>query len=235
MSAPIRKGLYKSLVLLSGGVDSAMTALYACKRHSKVLLLTFEYQQKNSRELLCAKRIAKYFGSKVTHITCHLDFRHIAQSRRSALLGDNIGHNRQPDFYVPGRNIIFLSNAAAIAESYNVQEIYIGSHVQETFPDCAETFLSLFEKALRQGLKFNKNIKICAPFLEMSKFEIIRYGYDNHFDFGLTWSCYCNGPLACGRCKACYARAVNFHWAGLVDPVKYSKRFNRVLEAACTQ
>lgn len=143
--------------------------------------------------------------------------------------------------------MIFLAHAAAIAESDSIETIYIGSNLQDAagtplqgaigqprggYPDSGSEFLQAAEVALNKGLKYINRLRIRAPLLAMSKFEAIRFGYDHHFDFRSAWSCYKNGTRACGKCSACRARLLNFHWAGLVDPSSYEIPYNTALMKA---
>jgi 7-cyano-7-deazaguanine synthase len=124
--------------------------------------------------------------------------------------------------------LIFLAHAAALAEVERLDTIYMGSNLQDAvgpdgngFPDSGDTFIRSAENALNLGLKYANRVEIRAPIVGVNKFEAIIYGCERGFDFGLTWSCYDNGPQACGECTACQARLTNFHWAGLTDPVPY--------------
>jgi 7-cyano-7-deazaguanine synthase len=124
--------------------------------------------------------------------------------------------------------MIFLAHAAAVAEVEDLSRIYVGSNLQDAvqpdgsgYPDSGPSFLAAAEAALRLGLKYAASVQIRAPLAAMTKFEAIRLAHDRGFDLALTWSCYENGPAACGECGACRARLTNFHWAGLVDPLPY--------------
>lgn len=236
----IRNGR-KSLVLLSGGIDSAVAARYAVARSSRVVFLTFEYQQLNSRELRCAREIAKHLHKRGSrHEVYPLDFTLVARCQRTALLDRRRAKKgREFNFYVPGRNLIFLAHAAAVAESYDLDDLYIGSNFQDSpvgkkfgYPDSGSAFLALMQQVINQGLKFRKDLRIEAPLLWMNKYEVIRQGMDHGIDFRMTWSCYLNGPRACGECPACLTRIINFHWAGFEDPIPYQLPYCEVLERA---
>lgn len=231
----------RALVLLSGGIDTAVAALIARREAKSLLFVTFSYQQVNQRELACARRIARYFKRETRaaeHVIIPLDFTCLARACRSSLL-----HRRADDggfgYYVPGRNLIFLTHAAAIAETEGISSIYVGSNFQDSagmhglcYPDSNGEFLLLAQKAIRCGLKRGRNIQIKAPLLSMNKFEAIRYGLKQGFDFGMTWSCYLNGTVACGTCPACLTRIINFHWAGARDPVRYKVSYVQALAYA---
>lgn len=229
-----------ALVLLSGGIDSAIVALIAAREKSQLIFLTFDYQQVNRKELLSAKAIAKFINPRAKHFLYRLDFSIIARSKKTYLLSDlHQEEKRKYGYYVPGRNLIFLSHAASVAEAYDTNEIYIGSNFQDApslqtrgFRDSGQAFLASTEQTIRAGSLFNSALKIKAPLLSMTKFELIRYGFERGFDFGMTWSCYWNERLSCGECTACQTRLFSFHWAGLKDPLPYAVPFNDALEKA---
>lgn len=238
----------RALVLLSGGIDSAVISIVAAQQHSYIHFLTFDYSQVNRREIACARKISRMLTMQGPHTLLPLDLSPSVKSGRSGLLSPRPrGHRHQYGYYVPGRNMIFLAHAASIAESNDINTIYIGSNLQDAagtprqddsgeptngYPDSGGEFLQLAENALNRGLKYANRIRIEAPLLAMNKFEAIRYGRDHQFDFRSTWSCYQNGPRACGTCPACRARLLNFHWAGLVDPVSYEEPYESVLSKA---
>jgi 7-cyano-7-deazaguanine synthase len=222
-------GHRRSLALLSGGIDSAVCALIAREESRHLHFLTFDYQQRNARELGCSRAIHRAVAPDAPHDVVRLDFSTLARSRRSGLLGAANGvAEPQYRYYVPGRNMIFLAHAVALAEVEDLDTVYVGSNLQDAvgpdghgFPDSGEPFLKAAENALNRGLKFAGRVEIRAPIVGINKYEAILYGHDRGFDFGLTWSCYDDGPEACGVCTACTARVTNFHWAGLEDPVPY--------------
>jgi 7-cyano-7-deazaguanine synthase len=207
----------------------AMIALEECR---EVLFLTFDYQQLNRKEMECTRAFVAQHSARDRHAIQRLDFGLLEASHRSLLLsGLHSPKERQYGFYVPGRNLIFLAHAAAYAEVMDVQRVYIGANHQDVaaYPDTGAQFIRLAEPAIRSGLKYTHNLEIAAPLLSMNKFQAIRYGHDRGLDYRTTWSCYLNGPQACGTCPACQARILNFHWAGLEDPVPYSRSYNEVL------
>jgi 7-cyano-7-deazaguanine synthase len=220
----------RSLVLLSGGIDSAVCALIAREESAHLHFLTFDYQQRNAVELQCARSIRRAIAPEAPHDVVRLDFSMLARSRRSGLLtAKDAPSEPQYRYYVPGRNMIFLAHAVALAEVEDLDTVYMGSNLQDAvgpdghgFPDSGEPFLKAAEQALNRGLKFAE-VEIRAPIVGINKYEAILYGHDRGFDFSLTWSCYDEGPEACGVCTACTARLTNFHWAGLEDPVPYGR------------
>jgi 7-cyano-7-deazaguanine synthase len=231
-------------VLLSGGIDSAVVAMMAAERSAYVRFLTFDYQQANRRELTAARRIARLFRKKGPHAIVSLDLSLAASAGRSRLLSRD---DRRPaagfsyGYYVPGRNMIFLAYAAAVAETEDLQAIYVGSNLQDAigpqgagYPDSRPEFVALAEQAVNSGLKYGRQVQILAPLLSLPKFEAVRYGHARRLDFRVTWSCYTNGPAACGLCPACRVRVLSFHWAGLIDPATYAVPFRTALSLALT-
>jgi len=227
-----RKRRSRLLVLLSGGIDSAVAALIARDENAELRFLTFDYGQRNRRELAAARAVADVIDPKARHDVVRLDLRAVAESGRSALLGAPNGGAAAAEFryYVPGRNLIFLAHAAALAESDRRDAVYIGSNLQDArrrdgsgYPDTGREFLRLAEETLRRGLKHAASLELRGPLLDRTKFEAIRIARDHRFDLSLTWSCYLNGARACGSCDACQARLLSFHWAGMVDAVPYRR------------
>jgi 7-cyano-7-deazaguanine synthase len=227
-------------VLLSGGIDSAVAALIARGESADVRFLTFDYGQRNRRELAAARAVARSIDPRARHDLVRLDFRAVAESRRSALLrapADGLGADYR--YYVPGRNLIFLAHAAALAESDQRNAIFVGSNLQDArrrdgsgYPDSGGEFLRLVEESLRRGLKYAPLLELRAPLLHRNKFEAIQLARDRGFDLALTWSCYRSGARACGSCGACEARLLNFPWAGMVDPLPYRIPATQALLAA---
>jgi 7-cyano-7-deazaguanine synthase len=133
-----------------------------------------------------------------------------------------------PATYVPGRNLIFLSLAAAHAEVVGAPVIYFGANVLDYsgYPDCRPEFIAAFQETVRAGTKAgveSRPVRVCAPLLTMSKAEIIQTGLRLQVPFHLTHSCYDPvGDLACGRCDSCLIRREGFSNAGVVDPTAYA-------------
>ncbi len=215
------------LILLSGGLDSAVVALMACEGEARPHFLSFEYQQQNRRELDCSLAVAKKLSPSSPHHRVSLDFAAVARGSDSGLLREPGVEDETTDYYVPGRNLVFLAHAAAVAESYGLVEIHLGSTLQDAraadraFPDARPEFLGVLQEAIGHSRRSGESVRIVAPLLDRPKFDAIRFGHQRGFDFALTWSCYRDGPMACGACPACRERLMNFHWAGLADPLPY--------------
>lgn len=194
--------------------------------------LCFDYQQRNARELACARDVARSVAPDAPFDVVRVDFECLARHGLTGLLA---GKDREPmedppayGYYVPGRNMVFLSHAAALAEVEGLDEIHVATHLQDvvgrngpTYPDSGAAFLHDAEKLLNAGRKYGHQVRLVAPLLRFTKFELIRLGHARGFDFSMTWTCYKAGPEACGACPSCQMRLVSFLWAGLDDPLPY--------------
>lgn len=216
----------KTVVLLSGGMDS-VTAFYQVKRdHEVVAALSFDYGSKhNARELPFAKFHADRAG--VPHRTIDLGF--INDCFESDLLknGGEIpdGHYAQDNMkrtVVPFRNGIMLSVACGFAESIGADALAIAAHSGDhaIYPDCREPFMRAMGAAMEEGTY--ARIHLMRPFIAMDKTAIARLGMELGIDFSGTWSCYKGGEIHCGTCGTCVERREAFLLSGLVDPTVYA-------------
>ena len=218
----------KAIVLLSGGLDSAVALFLARSKGYEVYALSFSYGQKHTKELEYAKKLAVKVGvneHKIVNLAldswggCSL-----TDDSMEIKTGDA---NREdiPDTYVPARNMIFLSVAASYAEAIKAQDIFIGvSQVDYSgYVDCRQEFISAMEKAINQGTQLaveqKKPIMIRVPFINMTKAEEIKMGLELGLDFADTWSCYKGEEKPCGVCDSCLLRIKAFEEAGLKDPL----------------
>ncbi|HWF59399.1 MAG TPA: 7-cyano-7-deazaguanine synthase QueC [Nitrospira sp.] len=222
-----------AVVLASGGLDSTVAAAVARRDGYALHLLTIAYQQRHAVEVERSRQVATALRAH-QHMVIDVDLRRIGGS---ALTGDisvpkhrtESERNREvPVTYVPGRNLIFLSLAAAHAEVLGASIIYFGANVVDYsgYPDCRPEFIQAVETALQAGTKAGmqgKSIEIRAPLLRMTKAEIIKLGLTLNVPFHLTHSCYDPiGPIACGQCDSCLIRKRGFAEAGVVDPIQYA-------------
>ncbi len=224
-----KKSSEKAVVLLSGGMDSATCLALAVSEGYDCHALSFSYGQRHSVELDSAKKIAKSL-SVAKHFILSFDLR---KWGASALTSDKIkvpekASKKIPVTYVPARNSIFLSFAAAWAETLGARDIFIGVNSLDYsgYPDCRPEFIKSFARAINLGTKAHDEgwkMRINAPLQKMSKAEIITMGLRLGLDFSLTWSCYnpVRKGLACGKCDSCRLRLKGFHEAGFVDPIEY--------------
>lgn len=218
----------KAVVLLSGGMDSAVVVGIARERGFAVHALSVSYGQRHTSELEAAGRVARALGV-VEHKTVHVDLRSIGGSA----LTDDIevpaaGGEGIPITYVPARNTIMLSLALGWAEVLGAGDIFCGVNAVDYsgYPDCRPEFIAAFETlanlATRAGVE-GVELRIRAPLQHMSKADIAREGLRLGVDFAQTVSCYradASGR-ACGHCDACRLRAAGFADAGIPDPTLY--------------
>lgn len=220
----------KAVVLLSGGLDSS-TALYLAKSEGYELhAISFDYGQRHSKELECAKAVAQAAGVK-SHKVVSLNLGEWGGSSltdMSMTVEDGDADRTDiPMTYVPARNMVFLSVAASMAEAIGAQHIFIGvSEVDYSgYVDCRQVFIDAMEKAINlgtvMGAEQGKKITIHAPFVNMTKAEEIKLGNKLGVDFSLTWSCYRGGEKPCGTCDSCLLRARAFKEAGVKDTSIY--------------
>jgi 7-cyano-7-deazaguanine synthase len=223
----------KAVVLLSGGIDSAVASALAKKAGYELFALSFDYGQRHKFELEAAKELAQSLKVK-RHIIFPLL---ISQFGGSSLLGQGEvpkGRTEQeishgiPSTYVPARNLVFLSIAVSFAETIGASAVIIGAHTVDYsgYPDCRPEFLDSFQRtanlATRAGVE-KKLIRIWPPLIHMGKAEIIKTGAELGLDFSLTFSCYDPDEhgRACGSCDSCILRKNGFKQAGIKDPTPY--------------
>jgi 7-cyano-7-deazaguanine synthase len=217
-----------SVVLLSGGMDSATCLAIASRARPPVHALTVHYGQRHARELRAAKALAQRYRVK-RHVLLRLpvgsllDSALTRPSRRLPSRPSRAG--RIPATYVPARNTILLSLALGYAESHRLGAIYLGANAIDYsgYPDCRPEYLRAFERlarlATRTSVEEGRPIRIVAPLLRKSKAEIVRAGDRLGVPWELTWSCYAGGRRPCGRCDACRLRRRGFRAAEVKDPL----------------
>jgi len=216
----------KAVVLLSGGLDSAVALYLAKSQGYEVHALSFDYGQRHNKELNAAKALATE-ACAVSHqvITLGMDQWGGSSLTDQSLEVEDGDVNREdiPVTYVPARNMVFLSIAASFAEAIKAQDIFIGvSQVDYSgYVDCREEFIDAMENAINKGTVMgaekNMPIRLHAPFVHKTKSEEIQLGADLDVPFELTWSCYRGSEKPCGTCDSCLLRAKAFKDAGLVD------------------
>ena len=208
----------KAIILLSGGIDSTATLVYAIKEDYKCYAISFDYNQKHKIELEYAKEIAKKYNV-IEHKIIKLDLNILTES---ALISGNKEVPKYNDIkdlpknipvtYVPARNTLFLSYALSWAESINAGNIFIGANKDDYqgYPDCRPEFYKKFEELANIGTSFvdkTEKIKILTPFINSTKEEIIMFGIENNIDLSKTFTCY--EPIdgkPCGKCYSCLVR-----------------------------
>jgi 7-cyano-7-deazaguanine synthase len=220
----------KAVVLVSGGMDSAVTIAIAREQGYQVHALSVAYGQRHSAELDASERVSRMLGA-VEHKTVQVDLRTIGGSALTADIDvplDQADGQGIPVTYVPARNTIMLSIALGWAEVLGSTDIWCGVNAVDYsgYPDCRPAFIEAFEQlanvATKAGVE-GAGIRIHAPLMRMSKADISREGQRLGIDFSETVSCYQADAQgrACGHCDACRLRAQGFHAAGLPDPTRY--------------
>lgn len=210
----------KAVVLLSGGLDSAV-ALYVAKKNGYApYCLAFDYGQRHRKEIIAARKIAASVSCEFRIVKINLGWGGSSLLDKKSAIPR--GGKKIPRTYVPGRNIIFLSFALSFAEAINAGAIFIGAHVEDYpgYPDCRPEFYRAFFQAAKAGTKAGveeKPVKIITPLINKNKAQIIKLGNQLGVPFGLTWSCYRGGRVPCGECDSCYYRAKGFKQAGIED------------------
>lgn len=219
-----------AVVLVSGGLDSMISAASAREAGYRLLALSVDYNQRHRVELAAARRVANVLGAE-RHIVLPLD---LSAFGGSALTDDidvpknGVGEGI-PVTYVPARNTIFLSLALGWAEAAGARDLFIGVNALDYsgYPDCRPEFISAFEGlaeiATKAGVE-GEPFRIHAPLQHMTKADIVREGTRLGLDMGISWSCYdpAPGSLHCGRCDSCRLRAKGFEEAGIADPTVYA-------------
>ena len=227
----------KAVVLLSGGMDSCVTAAIALEEHGNenLALLHASYGQRTEkRERRAFEEIADWLEVR-ERLVVRLDhFRAIGGSaltdNRIAVPENELGapgpHGSAiPVTYVPFRNAHFLSVAVSWAETIGAGAIYIGAVAEDSsgYPDCRPEYYRVFQELIRVGTRPETHIKIVTPVIGMKKSEIIRRGLELGAPLHLTWSCYQNEDAACGVCDSCLLRLRAFAEAGATDPIAYRR------------
>lgn len=221
----------KAVVLVSGGMDSAVTIAMAREQGYQVYALSVAYGQRHNSELAASDRVSRMLGA-VEHKTVSVDLRSIGGSALTAdidvPLDSAEGGENIPVTYVPARNTIMLSIALGWAEVLGSSDIWCGVNAVDYsgYPDCRPAFIEAFEAlanlATKAGVE-GAGIRVHAPLMRMSKADIAREGARLSVDFSATVSCYQadDEGRACGHCDACRLRAQGFQEAGLADPTHY--------------
>jgi len=219
-----------SIVLVSGGMDSCVTAAIAKSETDEIALLHVSYGQRTEkRERKAFEDIADFYG--VTERLA-VSIEYLTKIGGSSLTDKsievseaNLEATEIPTSYVPFRNANMLSIAASWAEVLGAKSIYIGAVAEDSsgYPDCRPEFYEAFEKAIDAGTKPDTRIEIRTPVIHLSKAEIVRKGLQLNAPLQLSWSCYRNEDLACGTCDSCALRLRGFARAGAIDPIEYKK------------
>jgi len=221
----------KAVVLLSGGLDSSTALAWAVREMGwECSTLAFDYGQRHHVELEASARVAAAFSIR-DHSVLRVDLAAIggsALTSAQAVPKDHQDKSAIPVTYVPARNLIFLSMAAAFAEARQASRVVIGANIVDYsgYPDCRPEFFASFAQTLKLGTKAGvegHEVSIETPLIHLKKSEIISMGLELGLDYALTHSCYDPSPAGspCGHCDSCLYRRQGFTELGLSDPVSY--------------
>ncbi|QYU69959.1 7-cyano-7-deazaguanine synthase QueC [Leptolyngbya sp. 15MV] len=221
----------RAVVLLSGGLDSMVSAALAREQGYSLCALTIDYNQRHRIEIDAAVAIAAKLGAE-RHVILPLDLRRFGGSALTddiAVPTDGLGEGI-PATYVPARNIVFLSLTLAWAEALGARDIFIGVNALDYsgYPDCRPEFIASFAEMARLGTKAGvagEAPRIHAPLQHMSKAEIAREAARLGLDTSMAWSCYAPTAdgRACGLCDSCRLRQKGFAEAGIEDGIEYER------------
>ena len=216
----------KAIILVSGGMDSCVTAASAISDGHTPAFLHMNYGQKTEkRELKAFHDIVNHYKAKEKLV---VDISHLSDIGGSCLTDSqidvpnaNLENSDIPVSYVPFRNANILSAAVSWAEILKATAIYIGAVEEDSsgYPDCRRSFFDAFESVIDNGTKPKTNIKIATPLIALSKKEIIEKGISLDAPLHLTWSCYQNDDVPCRECDSCALRSRGFELAGITDPI----------------
>jgi 7-cyano-7-deazaguanine synthase len=213
----------KAVCLISGGMDSFVSAAIAKKQGYQIYGLTVRYGQRNKKEIASAIKVAKFLGVERHIITdVDLSWTRSALTDRSLKIPERVRKGKIPATYVPARNTVLISIALSLAETVDAEAVFTGVNAVDfsNYPDCRPAYIKRFQNLIDVATKKTaggSKIKLHAPLLQMSKTEIVKKGLSLRLDFSITWSCYRNNKKPCGRCPSCILRAKAFASAGIKD------------------
>jgi 7-cyano-7-deazaguanine synthase len=216
-----------AVALVSGGMDSCVTAAHAVREYHTAFLHLNYGQKTERRELKAFRDIANFYSIKQQLV---VDVQHFTQIGGSSLTDQNINVSKAnlatseiPSSYVPFRNANILAIATSWAEVIGAEKIFIGAVEEDSsgYPDCRDSFFKVFNRLIQVGTKPETNIEIITPLIQLSKKDIIRKAIELEVPLHLTWSCYQHEEVACGVCDSCALRLRAFQKLGLEDPIEY--------------
>lgn len=220
-----------AVVLLSGGMDSAVTAAIAKDMGYDILCLHLNYGQRTEkRELKQFNELCDYFNAKDRLVVDTTFLNEIGGSsltdNKIDISEADINSKEIPTSYVPFRNANILAIATSWAEVKNASALFIGAVYEDSsgYPDTRKEFFEAFERVIDTGTKPDTKISVETPIINMSKDEILQKGMDLGVPFELTWSCYKSNDKACGRCDSCAYRLRAFQKLNIEDPLIYKER-----------
>jgi len=220
----------KAVCIISGGMDSALSAKIACEEGYEIIALHFNYGQRTEqKELECFRKITADLHAAESY---EIDLPFFEQIGASALTDHTIDvptgglEEGVPVTYVPFRNGIFLSIAASVAEKHGAEALFIGVVEEDSsgYPDCRESYIAQMERAINLGTRDETRIAIRMPLVHLKKSEIVAEALALNVPLASTWSCYRNEESACGLCDSCRLRLKGFAEAGAEDPLPYAEK-----------
>jgi 7-cyano-7-deazaguanine synthase len=220
-----------SIVLLSGGIDSAVCLGIATKAGDDVIALSFKYGQKHEKEIEAAMKLSSYF--RAYHRVVELP--RVFEGSGSALMVEDGTEMPQMSYtelqstegvssaYVPNRNMVLLGIAGSVALAFGATKVYFGAHSEDAhnwaYPDCTPEFIGAAANALYVGT--GHKVRLITPLQWLTKKDIVKLGYRIDVPFGFTWSCYNGREKACGKCPTCVSRIEAFNANLAIDPIPY--------------
>jgi len=244
----------RAIVLLSGGMDSLVTAAIAIRDNDTVCFLHVNYGQRTeSKELECFQNLCNFYkpekslvikmdwlgqigGSALTDTKIEIKDHPNGNVPYSSEWKDNFSaestfcstQQEIPQTYVPFRNANLISAAVAWAEVVQADSIYIGAVEEDSsgYPDCRNVFFQSMQKTIETGTLNTKSLNIITPVIDLKKHQIVRLGKELNVPFEYSWSCYKNNLIACGVCDSCYLRLRAFDQAGVCDPIPYERKLS---------
>jgi len=218
-----------AVCLVSGGMDSCVTAAIANEENKQLAFLHVSYGQRTeSRERKAFVDLAEHFNAQ-QRLNASIEY--LKEIGGSSLTDTqinvsaaNLASNEIPTSYVPFRNSHLLAIATSWAEVIHANRIYIGAVAEDSsgYPDCRPEFYEAFQQAIDAGTRPETNVEIVTPIIHLRKSQIIRRGLELNAPLALTWSCYQSEDVACGNCDSCALRLRAFAEAGVADPIRYA-------------
>lgn len=215
----------KAVVLLSGGMDSAVVAAIASKEYNTYFMHIDYGQRTEKKEKEVFLKLVDFFNPEKYLIISMTHFKAIGGSALTDTrieIPYGLSDEGIPPTYVPFRNANFLSAAVSWAEVVGATKIFIGATEEDAagYPDCRKEFYDTFNLVIQKGTR-QRDIEIITPVINMKKSEIVKLGTELNAPFHLTWSCYEREDYACGKCDSCLRRLRAFKEAGINDPILY--------------